>query len=129
MARNRKAQSGNVRLWPALRVFILCLFFGSSGVGYVWQKNQILQLGRQMKAAELLLDRWRAENHRLSSQWNALRSPPFLELRIKELNLELSQPLPQQIVRLSEPELPQGGSIAGKTREEARSLGETATVP
>lgn len=129
MARNRKAQAGNVRLWPALRVFILCLFFGSSGVGYVWQKTQILELGKQMKAAELLLDRWRAENHRLSIQWNALRSPPVLEARIKELNLELAQPVPQQIVRLSEPGLSRDASSAGKTLEEIRSLGETATVP
>ena len=64
-----------------------------------------------------------------SIQWNALRSPSVLESRIKELNLELGQPLPQQIVRLTEPELLRGGSMGGKTGEESRSLEETATVP
>ena len=26
---------------------LLCLFIGGSGVGYVWQQNQLLELGRQ----------------------------------------------------------------------------------
>lgn len=112
MARNRKNHAGAVRLGPAFKIFVLCMFFGGSGVGYVWQKNQIHQLGKQLKVAELALDRWRAENHRLALQWNSLRSPQLLEVRIKELNLDLAQPAAQQILRLAEPEARQPGRAA-----------------
>jgi len=110
MARNRKNQPGGIRLGPAVKVFVLCMFFGGSGVGYVWQKTQIHELGKKLKVAELALDRWRAENHRLAMQWNSLRSPSILEARIKELNLDLAQPAPQQILRLTEPDTPRAAT-------------------
>ena len=45
MARNRKYQSAANRFGPALKAFLLCLLIGGPGVGYVWQKDQISQLG------------------------------------------------------------------------------------
>ena len=42
MARNRKNQSAVVRFGPAVKALLLCLFIGGSGVGYVWQQNQLL---------------------------------------------------------------------------------------
>ena len=35
-----------------LKVVLLCVFIGGSGVGYVWQKNQIHQLGEQITRSE-----------------------------------------------------------------------------
>ncbi len=55
MARNRKYQSAANRFGPALKAFLLCLLIGGSGVGYVWQKDQISQLGQQIKKRELRL--------------------------------------------------------------------------
>ena len=52
MARNRKYQSAAIRFGPALKAFLLCLLIGGSAVGYVWQKNQIYQLGQQIKLRE-----------------------------------------------------------------------------
>ena len=48
MARNRKYQSAASRFGPALKAFLLCLLIGGSGIGYVWQKDQISQLGQQI---------------------------------------------------------------------------------
>ena len=46
MARNRKYQTAANRFGPALKAFLLCLLIGGSGVGRVWQKDQISRLGQ-----------------------------------------------------------------------------------
>jgi hypothetical protein len=103
MARNRKSQSVAIRFGPALKAFLLCLLIGGSGVGYVWQKDQITRLAQQMKAREIRLKRLADDNENLRKQLATMRSPRFLELKIKELNLGLEAPQPAQIWRLSEP--------------------------
>jgi hypothetical protein len=54
--------TGANRWGPALRAFLLCLLIGGSGVGYVWQKDQIFQLGRQIKVRELRLIHLKEQN-------------------------------------------------------------------
>ena len=103
MARNRKYRSAAVRFGPALKAFLLCLLIGGSGVGYVWQKNQILDLAKQIKQRETRLNAIDEQNEKLRKQLATMRSPAFIETRIKELNLGLAQPLPSQIWRLTEP--------------------------
>ncbi len=102
MAKNRKNQSAAVRFGPALKAFLLCLFIGGSGVGYVWQKNQIYELGKQIKARENRLKELQVQNEKTRRQIAMLHSPQFIELRIKELNLGLVQPQPNQIWRMVE---------------------------
>ena len=103
MARNRKNQVAAIRFGPALKAFVLCLLLGGSGVGYVWQKNQIYELGQQMKKRETNLRTLQDQNEKLWKQLATMRSPKFLEARAKELNLGLVQPQPGQILRLPEP--------------------------
>src|SRR5438045_205357 len=103
MAKNRKYRSAALRFGPALKAFLLCLFIGGSGVGYVWQKNQLFELGRQIKQRELRLTTLSGQNEKLKKQLATMRSPAFLEGRIKDLNLGLVQPQPGQIWRLPEP--------------------------
>ncbi len=103
MAKNRKYQSAVIRFGPALKAFLLCLVIGGAGVGYVWQKNQIYQLGQQIKKRELRRRELEDQNEKLKKQWAMMRSPQFLEMRIKELNLGLMVPQPSQVWRLSEP--------------------------
>jgi hypothetical protein len=103
MARNRKYQSAAIRFGSALKAFLLCLLIGGSGVGYVWQKDQIAQLGKQIKRRELYLAALAEKNVQLSKQLGAMRSPPYLEKRIQELGLGLVPPQPAQVWRLSEP--------------------------
>ena len=103
MAKNRKHQSAAIRFGPALKAFLLCLLIGGSGVGYVWQKNQIYELGQQILKREIHLKDLESQNEKLRRQMAFMRSPPFLEARIKELNLGLVQPQPSQIWYLKEP--------------------------
>jgi hypothetical protein len=103
MARNRKYQSAAIRFGPALKAFLLCLLIGGSGVGYVWQKDQISQLGRQIKKRELRLGELEYQSEKLRKQLATMRSPRFLEGRIQELGLGLVPPQPAQVWWLTEP--------------------------
>ncbi len=103
MARNRKHESAAIRFGPTLKALLLCLLIGGAGVGYVWQKDQIQQLGRQIKQREVRLRGLVDQNEKLRKQLGTMRSPGLLEARIKELNLGLVQPDPTQIWRLPEP--------------------------
>ena len=102
MARNRKNQSAAVRFGAALKVFLLCFFIGGSAVGFVWQKNQIVLLGQQIKQGEQKLEGLRSQTKSASDQLDYLRSPRVLDARVKELNLGLVPPQPEQIMRLVE---------------------------
>ena len=103
MGRNRKYQAAGIRFGPALKAFLLCLLIGGSGVGYVWQKNQIFQLGQQIKTREIRLDQLQAQNKKLEKQLGTMRTPAFLEKKIIDLKLGLLQPLRSQIWLLPEP--------------------------
>lgn len=102
MAKNRKNQPATVRFGPALKAFFLCLFLGGSGVGYVGQKTQLNQLGVQYRELELRLDKVRRENAARARYLDSLQSPVELEVRIKQMNLGLLPPQPDQIVHLME---------------------------
>ena len=59
MARNRKNGSAAIGFGTVLKAFLLCVVIGGSGVGYVWQKEQINCLSQQIdkrgaRLAELL---------------------------------------------------------------------------
>jgi hypothetical protein len=103
MARNRRYQSAAIRFGPALKAFVLCLLIGGSGVGYVWQKDQISQLGQQIKKRELRLLELGNQNEKLRKQLAGMRSPRSLEERIQELGLGLGPPQAAQVWRLTEP--------------------------
>ena len=103
MAKNRKYQSAAVRFGPALKAFLLCALIGGSGVGYVWQKSQIDELGRQIKAREIRLAELQTQNKKARDQLAVLRSPIMLKKRVEELKLGLAEPQNAQIWRLSEP--------------------------
>jgi hypothetical protein len=105
MARNRKHQSAAIRFGPAIKAFLLCLLIGGSGVGYVWQKSQIAELGMQIRKREHEVNALQDQNEKLKKQLAIMYSPKFLEAKIKELNLGLVPPQPSQIWRLRiEPE-------------------------
>lgn len=103
MSRNRKSQSAAIRFGPALKAFLLCLLIGGSGVGYVWQKDQIVRLGQQIKVRENRLTQLQELNEKQRKQLETIRNPSFLEARIKELKLGLTAPQPAQVWRLPEP--------------------------
>lgn len=107
MAKNRKSQSASIRFAPALKALFLCLLIAGSAVGYVWQKGQIYQLGRQIRQHEIDLKQLQAQDQKLSDQLSILRSPVMLDERVQQLNLGLVPAQPTQIVRLTENFSPQ----------------------
>ena len=68
MARNRKAQTVAVRFGPAVKACVLCLLIGGTGVGYVWQKEQIVRLGQEYRRRELRLLLLEKDNEKLRKQ-------------------------------------------------------------
>src|SRR5262245_55404711 len=114
MARNRKNQSAAVRFGPALKAFMLCLFIGGAGVGYVWYKNQVSILGQQIKEREVQLAELQRQNKMSRAQMEALSSPIALDALVKKLNLGLVAPPVSQIVRLVEiPQVISANEVAG----------------
>ena len=103
MAKNKRNQPAAVRFGPALKAALLCLLIGGSAVGYVWQKTQIYELGKQIRARETKLAELQDSNKKLRDQLAMLRSPAKLDQRVRELNLGLGQPLAGQVWRLTEP--------------------------
>ena len=103
MARNRKNQAAAIRFGPAVKAILLCLFIGGSGIGYVWQKNQINELGQQIKKRETRLSDLQRQNKLGRDTLALLRSPKRLNEQVKELKLGLGPPEPSQIRTLIEP--------------------------
>lgn len=75
-------------------------------MGYVWQKNQIHVLAREIKKQEETLGELRRRNKNRSDRLTIICSPQTLEARIKQMNLGLVLPPGGQIIRLSESPVP-----------------------
>lgn len=103
MARNRRNQSAAVRFGPALKALVLCVLIGGAGVGYVWQKNQIGELGRQITRGEQKLQELRYQNDKLRDVLAGLLTPDRLNDRVQRLNLGMALPQANQVWRLTEP--------------------------
>ena len=99
---NRKKRSSTVRFGPALKAVVICLVTCSLGMGYVWQKQQINSLGQQIKENEIVLEELKRENKRRGDNLAYLMSPQELDARLRQLNLDLVVPNPEQIVVLQE---------------------------
>ena len=123
MAKNRKHQSAAIRFGPALKAFLLCLLIGGSGVGYVWQKNQIYELGQQIRKREIRLKDLQSQNGKLRDQLALMKSPSFLDARVKELNLGLVRPQASQVWYLQEPT-----QASNKTGREQLAAQQTSPV-
>jgi hypothetical protein len=109
MARNRKYQSTATRFGPALKAFLLCLLIGGSGVGYVWQKSQIAELGKQRLKAEQHLAALLKDNAQLTTQLSTMRLPSSLEKSNVDMKLGLARPQQSQFWHLPEPSRETGG--------------------
>ena len=101
-----RARQGNesAAAWfrPALRVLGCCFFCGLAGIGFVWQKDQIYELGQQIRQWEHRLDEVRIQNKQLNDLLEDLRSPRSLTERARQLELGLVPAQATQMVRLVE---------------------------
>ena len=101
MGRNRKNGSA-VRFVPAMKAALICLLLGGSAIGYVYQKNQIFELGRQIQKSEQRLNALKENNAKLQKTLLTMQSATHLEKRVRELNLQLAQPAQSQILTIIE---------------------------
>src|ERR1700722_15542977 len=105
MPKSKKNESAVIRFGPALKAFFLCFLIAGSAVGYVWQKSQIYELGRQIRQRELHLVQLKSDNQKLADELGILRSPVMLDQRARQLDLGLVPAQPAQVYRLPEPVL------------------------
>ena len=120
MKRNRRHNSAAIRFGPALKALFLCLVLGGTGLGYVWQVNQIYALGGQKTQEENRLRELQRQNKMHREHLNYLCRPSFLEGRVKELNLGMGPPQLQQVLRLVEPPIPTPQTTIAKQLVEQR---------
>jgi hypothetical protein len=106
MARNRRHQSAAIRFGPALKAVALCLVIGGSAVGYVWQKDQIRQLGERIAKGEQSLKALRRQNEVLTRRLETLRSTANLERLAQQYHPDLVRPDPDQVIRLPKRDVP-----------------------
>lgn len=115
-----------------MKVVLLCALIGGPGVGYVWQKGQLDQLGLEIKAQESKVQSLVEQNNKLRNQLGQLRSPTQLEQRIRELHLGLGLPKPTDVWRLEEPEagvIAPGKSVSPLTPDSRRREFAAQSVP
>jgi hypothetical protein len=99
MARNRRNDSA-LRVAPVLLAVGLCALFAGLGVGYVWYKDQVDILGRQIKEREQTLAKLQSDNKMRREQLATLCSPKNLDAWVKKLNLGLGPTALSQVIRL-----------------------------
>lgn len=99
MARNKKNDS-TLRVGPVALAVALCALFAGLGLGYVWYKDQIDLLGRQIKEHEVRLGDLQRQNNTRRNQLAINCSPDRLDARVKQLKLGLGPTDLSQVIRL-----------------------------
>lgn len=99
MAKNRKSDAV-LRFAPVIKALLLCGFFVTAGVGYVWYKNQISLLGHQIKERENRLAELERGNKVRRDALAASCSPGKLDDLVRKMNLGLGPPAETQKIRL-----------------------------
>lgn len=115
MARNKRNETA-LRPGPVLAALAVCTLFVMLGVGYVWYKNQIDLLGRQIKERETCLAELQRENKIRRDQLATLCSPVALDMLVRKLNLGLGPPDKSQVIWMVEAPAPAQQTAARPTQ-------------
>jgi hypothetical protein len=102
MLRSRKHRLTAASASSIIKMGLVSLLLGTACLAYLWQKNQISLLAQEKKRGEMRLEELRRLNKARSDHLAYLRFPWVLEARVKELNLGLVAPQPEQILRIVE---------------------------
>lgn len=121
MARNKKNESA-LRPGSVAATLALCALFAALGMGYVWYKNQIDTLGRQIKERENKLAQLQGENKVRRDQLAGLCSPVALDAAVRKLNLGLVPPDKSQVIWMVEaPMVAQTAGLVSSDQRQARA--------
>ena len=101
MARNRKRESVVIRFGAVLQVVMFFLFVGGAGLGYVWQKKQIRQLGYLRQQKEQELKQLNETLWGLNSTRQKLMSSRHLQEAIRKYQLNLVPPRPEDVITIT----------------------------
>jgi hypothetical protein len=101
MGRNRKNGSAT-RFVPAVKAALLCLLLGGSAIGFVYQKNQLAEIGKQIAKREKQFEQLQVNNANLERQLAMMKLPSVLTNRVKQLHLDLVPPAQSQILTIVE---------------------------
>src|SRR4051812_42238986 len=101
MGRNRKNGSAT-RFVPAVKAALLCLLIGGSAIGFVYQKNQLAEIGKQIGKRDQQFRQLRDYNAHLERQLATMKLPNVLGERVKQLHLDLMPPTQSQILTIVE---------------------------
>ena len=82
---------------------VVCSAICLAGIGYVWAKTQLWELGKDQKKLEVRRDYLRRGNEGLQRTYAAMCTHERLAARVKDLQLGLSAPTNNQIIKLPEP--------------------------
>lgn len=99
----RRPKGSSLKPQTVIVSIVICAAVCLAGVGYLWGKTEVWRLSRDMKQLELRRDELKRHNDVLQREYAAMCAPWKLAARVKELNLGLSAPLPDQIERIKEP--------------------------
>ena len=99
----RQNETAAFTFGPAIKAFLFCVFIGGSGLGFVWQKQEIGDLGRQLKDAELRLEELQRQNKNRTETVQQFLDPRLLAQKATTLFPDLTQPVRNQIFILPEP--------------------------
>ena len=118
---SRRGDSSLARFAPAVKAASICLVTCGLGLGYVWQKQQIAQLGKEIKGQEMSLEDLEKENKELGDTLAQLKSPQVLDQLVRQWHLDLEMPRPHQVVVLEERRMTQPTKQSrGTTRTASR---------
>jgi hypothetical protein len=101
MARNKRNEPALTPASVAVTLAVCGLFVALS-VGYLWYKDQIDLLGRQIKERENHLAELQRQNKMRRDQLAMLCSPVALDARVRKLNLGLGPPAKSQVIWMVE---------------------------
>ena len=119
MARNKRNESG-FRPGSVAAALSVCALFVTLSVGYLWYKDQIDLLGRQIKDRENHLAELQRQNKVRRDQLATLCSPVELDALAKKLNLGLGPPAKTQVIWMVEaPEIEQPAGLPMTDEREA----------
>lgn len=98
-SRRNNAVKPRVVAWIVVLAAGICLIL----LGYLREKNRVHEFGREIKKLENDLEAARKHHDGLRRRYAGMCSPAELDQRVRQMNLGLGAPQPEQIIRMYEP--------------------------
>jgi hypothetical protein len=95
-------QSAAIRFGPAMAVIMICAIVCGAGIGYVWHKKKIEELGKTLSTKQRSFEELLDHRRMLERQFDTATTRTALEQCIAMLGLNLRAPTPDQVLTLND---------------------------